>query len=154
MHPLYRVPLVSLLVMLVCAFGVGGLVSLIDTYCFPDLVYENLGYYLITLFRLLPLISLSIITRTIAGALSGGNKRRAGLMCLVGGSLVAIPLLLIGYGDFTSDWPRNSLLWSLRESFFEWGEYFIWAIGLLIFGFLLRRSRKPSDEDNAAHALG
>ena len=142
MHTLYRVPLISLLVMLVCTFGVGGLVSFIDTYCFPDLADDNLGYYFLTLFRLLPLISLSIVTGTVAGALSAGSKRRAGLMCLVGGSLVGIPLVLVGYNDFASEWPSNPLFWSLRELFFSWGEYLIWTIGLLVAGILLRRADK------------
>ncbi len=139
----------SLFVCLLSAIAIGlvagGLVSFVDTHCFPDLVYDNMGYSLLEIFRLLPLCVLSIISGCMIGMLFGRRAKAAGRVGFVGSGLSTILLLLAARSEFASTMSDLPFSWRIRETFFAWGIYTLWAIAISLWGvvLLLRAGRRP-----------
>ena len=112
---------------LVLPLAVGGLVSFIDTTCFPDLVYENMGYEATVILRLVPLLTQSVLTGCVISQVLAARGRAAGWTGLIGGSTIGFLLLLLCRSDYSAYVPSETIGWRIRATFFDWGEYLIWA---------------------------
>ena len=121
---------------LLLPFAVSGVVSLVDNFCFPDLVNENMGYYFLGLLRLGPLLFQSGLTGCVVGLLVAHHPRPAGWVGLLGGGVAAAILVWLVRSEFSSYAPGTPASIRLRYGFFEWGESLTWAVAIVVTGLV------------------
>jgi len=107
------------------------------------MVYENMGYGMTVMLRLVPLLTQSALTGCMIGQALAARGRAAGWTGLIGGGITGFLLLLVCRNDYGDYVPGGPIGPGLRAVFFEWGEYLVWAILLALSGAaLLVRGRR------------